>query len=329
MKKLLILFFTTCAALWASAQTDNCKCEEVRTQHTVKRVICELKRIPGFTSSDPQAVVISLTYTEVRCGGRVRYQVDNVLISTSLFNHYPNPTASNPSQADYPCDPAFGTPPRSNIFSNTNDPSTQEEWFGYLQNAIAQLLPVGNSTGTVYQFSSGCMSLVTTAWPAGTIIYVEPSGDVGGTPVPVDISGQSSLVLLPCTTVECCVMEIVRGVPTYSTIAGNACESGSPDLSKLPKITSTDPSGNVSTYTAGIIGSSTCQSMCGRFAPASFIATDVSPINQELSINFSVTPTLVQDAINFTTKVDIDKVQVYDMQGKLLIDSPIENKQML
>lgn len=329
MKKLLLLFFTTCAALWASAQTDNCKCEEIRTQHTVKRIICELKKIPGSTNDDLQAVVISLTYTEVRCGGRVRYQVDNVLISTSLFNHYPNPNPMIPAPIDFPCDPAFGPPPFSNIFVNTNDPVAQQEWFAYLQKAITKLLPVGNTTGTVYQFSSGCMSLVTTQWPSGTIVYVTPGGESGGAPTPVDLSGQSNLVLIPCNIVECCIMEIVRGVPTYSPTVSNECVSGSPDLSKLPRITSTDLDGNVTTYTATVTGSSACQSMCGYNAPAiGALTTDVSPINQELSINFSATPTLVQDAITFTTKVDITKVQVYDMQGKKVMDTTIENKQL-
>ncbi|TAE79737.1 MAG: T9SS C-terminal target domain-containing protein, partial [Bacteroidetes bacterium] len=129
-----------------------------------------------------------------------------------------------------------------------------------------------------------------------------------------------------------CVAEINNdnGEITYIPVVENACPTAFHDFSNTPQLTTTLPSGMPQTYTALILDTPPCQSMC-QYNSSSMgaMATDVSPIEQELKMAFTATPTLVQEAITFTSGVTITKVQVYDMQGKKVMDTPIENKQLL
>jgi hypothetical protein len=316
MKKLLVLFFTTCATLWASAQTDPCNCVETRTQHKIER-FC-----PAVAG--PEGAYIAITYTEISCGGRVRYRVDNFHVATSEFNTGTPVNCLIVGLTNYPS---------TNPYTNFGNPSVTEDWFNWMQRTIAALMPQGNSTADrVIQYPSGCKSLVPVKYPPGTVIYVAPPDSGGSALIPVDLSDKVSLTLMNCNPVECCVAEINNdnGEITYIPVVANACANATLDYSTLPQITTALPSGGTQTYFATIVGTPPpCQSMCSYNAPTSFMATDVSPINAPLNVQFAATPTLVQDAITFTTEVDITKVQVYDMQGKKVLDTPIENKQLL
>ncbi len=330
MKKLLILFFTTCATFLASAQTGppNCNCTETSVQKKVEGFYCKFlftrpndEMATIDTVEVDSAIYVGVTYTEVTCGGYTRIRVDLIHIVSWFLNEYYTNILN-------------GWDDKSPLCADKHPLATAspQEWNDWTQKILDKLLPKSTATGRVVLYPSGCKALAQVIWPAGSTIYVTPNLDANPNAplIPVDLNVTQSLMWLPCKPAECCVAEInnEKGEVTIKS-DGAGCSATTIDYTQAPQVTTNTPSGASNTYTGIILSSGPCQSMCGANRPIGLFKTDVNKVDNPLHTNFAATPTLVQDAITFTTEVDITKVQVYDMQGKKVMDTNIENKQLL
>lgn len=205
-------------------------------------------------------------------------------------------------------------------------------------------LPQGTMEAT---FRGSCYSFVKLKFPDGSF-WTQPT-DYGTVDTVFFSSGSNIGQRIPCSDVCCKVKYKVETIKlengqtesTYVAISYSGDSLGClkqdlPDYSKYPnKLTATirDPNtGATHTVEGTPIGQEPCKLSCPEYCLAhqeyrASINTGLS--SQETPLEFSAIPTLVNNFVRFKSSLPLQKVLVYDMSGKIVLNiKRLENNEI-
>lgn len=208
-----------------------------------------------------------------------------------------------------------------------------------LKNAINNLVSsLGIPNDVEVIFKGSCSSLVTLSFPNGSFI-TQPANDLGIAHVIHFTPGVSIVQQAPCNDACCKVQYEYRVIDAENGITHSVwvpisfegddrtCQDAElPDYNAFPnKIEAQilDPNTNTYITITGIaIGYAPCLLFCRRYnVPKPPDAILSSGITKGIPLEFSANPTLVNNFIHFTSNKSIKKVAVYDMSGKIVLQT--------
>jgi len=310
MKKIvLIMMFALASTFTTKAQTDICGCTTVTTHLDYLY----------YAGVDPcgNDCYIDVFYTLVTCGAE-----SGIGFSYALFT--------------IPYSPPCVTP----FFNSTN----LTAWYRLAQQAVLDLYPTTNGGIMDWVYPAGCYSDARVDWPNVTCYTFYAEGPNKGKISSTNQLGPNTLELLPCDGQNCCTFKY-----TYSTTTGLysfVSQSGDlPCTTDLTAMTDTlrclDINGVLQTYLGTITSHDACHSYCDPSfnlmirtdRPNNKLNNNIDKISPAVNyldgnvfkpfpnpLDFNLAPTLAHDIITFSDTKEIEKIVIFDVTGKKIME---------
>lgn len=283
---------------------------------------------PGPPPEKGPSVFVMIGYRTRICNGVTSIIIDDYIVvdSRNWYNSF-NPPC--------PTDPTCTIP----------NPMTAVDLKQAATDAINKL--IGQQPGNLAQgnyevyFKGACYSLVQLSFPDGSFFVGTPD-DLGKVDTFYVSSSSTVTQAIPCNDVCCKVTykwqvvtlsngeTISKWVPLSFEGDGGNCESQPmPDYNSYPnKLEAQIPGGG--TVTGTLVSQEPCELTCPRFvaptppSPLTSVKTDLSTHDEKIQLTASPIP--FSNFIQISSNKPIDKVVVYDMKGrKVLNATKIEN----
>jgi hypothetical protein len=312
-------------AVNVKAQEELCACRPTTTTQTLFFVACSYyfeqgtPGVPDYIKIEVPSAWLRVNIIQQTCNGRTITIISDVgFIDNQQFYD--------------------DNEPYKTIFPNqrrcTFDTLTANE---LLESAAKELSLAGYIVGGVITYPKGCQASVKVQWPSGTTMY-QP-GNADGQPAryyPMSVSYQT----VPCDKVVCCGSSVAPNGDLIGIFGGGpeACDGSEPIINGPFVIHSQDSTGRPLFFSGTIEKVNNCEAICYAIPSQGRFTTDLLLSQQELNnkeqnvdlpLELNITPTLAKDYILFDTEANITLVEVYDNQGKKVLETTkLENHKL-
>jgi hypothetical protein len=282
--------------------------------------------ITGYTQNIAWSKFVSIAYRLVTCNGNT-----DIIIEGYVFVNE-EPYYSN-------CFPPFTTL------------GTCPPWESDLQAAVSEAVGIFLGAGgpinpqqltTNVTFKASCYSAVSLQFPPRSFVVDSAFSDTAAARIDTFYFNGPVKVIVPCDDACCQVrfrlqqITLTNGETTLKWVAvssasiaeGNLCGAiAAPDYTSFnPKFEATyyDPAtGQAQTTTGNVINQTSCTTNCSGYVTAPQFILNTIESDKQLSakpLELSVNPTLFDKFIQISTDQKIEKVVVYDIKGKLVLN---------
>jgi len=296
--RFVFLLLSVCFIFTSEANAQNCNCTVTKNGFFVWVTWCSNGQPPplGTNSCSPNEIesCVLINYTVVDCNGNV-----GIFFNTATF---------------------YGS-----LYSPPSGYSNQDRDYKIAQQEIMK--QYGAGANLMFLYPAGCYSLAEVTYPSPSpCYYFIPEGpNQGQISAIIDIGNPSPLLeLLPCAGSSCCVLHYTYDAATGRYRYGTSnpliitCPTQPPQIT-TKDYTCYDIDGNEVTYTGTVNYLNNCESYCQASLNTLFKTSATKEFEKLPDLSeVSIKPVPATDFIIFSDTKNFEKVEIYELSGKLV-----------